>query len=62
MLYYLINWHSNPNFIKRYYRMYYLLLTPLTLQYKSFARNVALQQECFRAIHIIIAIRRAVVG
>jgi hypothetical protein len=37
-------------------------LTTPTLQYKKPARNTSLRQDSLPAIHIIIAIRRAVVG
>ncbi|MDE0634244.1 MAG: hypothetical protein OXI43_00125 [Candidatus Poribacteria bacterium] len=37
-------------------------LTTPTSQDKKFTRDTALSQDFLRAIHIIIAIRRAVVG
>ena len=42
--------------------MLYQSLTTLTSQYRKSARDTALSQNSLRAIHIIIAIRRAVVG
>ena len=42
--------------------MFYPLLTTLTSQYRSFVRKDALNQASLRAISIIIAMRRAVVG
>ena len=42
--------------------MFYQLLTTLTSQYKRLARYAALNRDRLRAIRIIIAIRRAVVG
>ena len=42
--------------------MVYLPLTTLTSQYRSFVRKDALNPAYLRAISIIIAIRRAVVG
>jgi hypothetical protein len=42
--------------------MFYQLLTTLTSQYKRPTRDTAGHQNFLRAIRIIIAIRRAVVG
>ncbi|MDE0087733.1 MAG: hypothetical protein OXU23_18565 [Candidatus Poribacteria bacterium] len=42
--------------------MFFQSLTTRTSQYKKSARNAAPRQDSLRAIHIIIAIRRAVVG
>ncbi len=42
--------------------MYYLSLTTPTLQSAECVRHACLSQESDRAIQIIIAIRRAVVG
>ncbi len=42
--------------------MFYQSLTTQTSQYKKPARNTASRQDSLRAIHIIIAIRRVVVG
>ena len=42
--------------------MFFQSLTTPTLQYNRSARNTALRQDSLPARHIIIAIRRAVVG
>lgn len=42
--------------------MFCQLPTTSTSQYRKSARNTAPRQDSLRAIHIIIAIRRAVVG
>ncbi len=42
--------------------MFFQSLTTPISQYKNSARNTALRQDALPAIHIIIAIRRAVVG
>lgn len=42
--------------------MFYQSHTTQTMQYKKSARHTTLHQDSLRAIRIIIAIRRAVVG
>ena len=42
--------------------MFFQSLTTRTSQYKKSARNTVPRQDSLRAIHIIIAIRRAVVA